>query len=121
MIEYVAMANANLAWVAWREGNYLETEKLGCEALKLWHGMEDPYGFDWMALWPLIAAALGQNDVGQAIEYARALLIERQHPLPQELAAITQKAIQSWQNNQPERARADIERAVQIAHEFGQL
>ena len=58
MVEYVAMAKASLAWVAWREKNEVEAEKLATEALELWHGMDDPYGFDWMALWPLIAIAL---------------------------------------------------------------
>jgi hypothetical protein len=121
MTEYVAMAHANLAWVAWREGDYPETENLGREALKLWHGMEDPYGFDWMALWPLIAVALSRNDVACAIDYARALLVEHQHPLPQKLAEVTRKAIENWQNNQPDKARTYLERAIQIAHESGQL
>jgi hypothetical protein len=57
MVEYIAMAKANLAWVAWREEDHAEAEKLATEALDLWHGMDDPYGFDWMAVWPLIAIA----------------------------------------------------------------
>ena len=57
MVEYVAMAKAGLAWVAWRKNNSEEAELLGREALELWHGMEDPYSFDWMALWPLIAVS----------------------------------------------------------------
>jgi hypothetical protein len=121
MIEYVAMAQANLAWVAWREGNHTETEKLGSEALRLWHGMEDPYSFDWMALWPLIAVAFSRSDVACAIDYTRALLVEDQHPLPERLASITQKAIESWQTSQPEKARTDLERAMQMAQEVGQL
>jgi class 3 adenylate cyclase len=121
MIEYVAMAQANLAWVAWREGNQTKTEKLGCEALRLWHGMEDPYSFDWMALWPLIAVAFSRSDVACAIDHTRALLVEDQHPLPERLAAATQRAIESWENNQPEKARADLEHALQTAQELGQL
>ncbi len=121
MVEYVAMAKANLAWVAWREGNHAETGKLGCEALELWHGMEDPYSYDWMALWPLIAVAFGRNDIARAVDYARALLVESQHPLPEKLAAATQKAIASWHGNQSQIARADLERAIQIATEYGQL
>ena len=121
MVEYVAMAKANLAWVAWREDDHAEAEKLGCEALKLWHGMKDPYSFDWMALWPLIAVAFARNDIAQAIDYARGLLVEHQHPLAEKLAAAMQKAIANWQGNQSQVARADLERAIQIATEFGQL
>ena len=61
MVEYVAMAKASLAWVAWREKNEVEAEKLASEALELWHGMEDPYSMDWMALWPLIAIAFAST------------------------------------------------------------
>jgi len=121
MVEYIAMAKANLAWVAWREGNHAATETLGCEALELWHGMEDPYSFDWIALWPLIAVAFSQNDLSRAIDYARALFVEHQRPLPEKLAGATQKAIENWEIKQPEKARADLERAIQTATEFGQL
>jgi hypothetical protein len=120
MIEYVAMAKANLAWVAWRDGNSEEAEMLGRDALELWHGMEDPYSFDWAALWPLIAVAFSRNDIACAIEHTRALFVENQHPLPQKLASITQEAIQSWENN-PETAHADLEHALQTAQELGQL
>jgi hypothetical protein len=121
MVEYVAMANANLAWVAWREGDGIETEKFAFEALRLWHGMEDPYSFDWTALWPLIALALSRDDVACGIDYARGLLTENQHPLPETLTAATQKAIESWENNQPAKARLDLGLALQIAETFGQL
>jgi class 3 adenylate cyclase/tetratricopeptide (TPR) repeat protein len=121
MVEYVAMANANLAWVAWSEDKQAETEKLGSEALRLWHGMEDPYSFDWMALWPLIALAFSRKDIARAIDYARGLLAEQQHPLPEPLTATTQKAIESWENNQPEKASLDLELALQMAEKFGQL
>jgi predicted ATPase/class 3 adenylate cyclase len=121
MVEYVAMANANLAWVAWREGNEAETEKLGGEALRLWHGMEDPYSFDWMALWPLIALAFSRKEVSRAIDYARALLVEHQHPLPERLTAATQKAIASWEAGQAAIAHTDLEQAIQVAQELGQL
>ena len=42
MVEYIAMAKANLAWVAWKDGRLQDVEELGEEALALWHGMEDP-------------------------------------------------------------------------------
>ena len=121
MVEYVAMAKANLAWVAWREGNHAETEKLGCEALELWHGMEDPYSYDWMALWPLIAVAFSRNDVARAIDHARALFVESQHPLPEKLATATQKAINSWEKGEAESVRKDLARAIETAHEAGYL
>jgi hypothetical protein len=54
--------------------------------------MDDPYGFDWMALWPLIAIALHRQDSSAAIGFARGLLAENQHPLPETLLNAVQKA-----------------------------
>lgn len=121
MSEYIAMAKANLAWVAWREGNHAETEKLGCEALKLWHEMDDPYSFDWMALWPLIATRFAQNDIAGAIQHTEELLNPKQHPLPQKLAAATRQALASWQKGEAESARDELAHAIQTAHEAGYL
>lgn len=81
MVEYIAMAKANFAWVAWRQNDHAKTEKLASEALNLWHDMENPYSFDWMPLWPLIAIAFARKDFSPAIEYARGLPHENQHPL----------------------------------------
>ena len=83
--------------------------------------MEDPYSYDWMALWPLIAVAFSRNEVARAIDHARALFVESQHPLPEKLAAATQKAIESWEKGEGESARDDLARAIQIATEYGQL
>ena len=85
MTEYIAMAKASFAWVAWKEDRDAEAEALAQEALKLWHGMEDPYSFDWMALWPLIAIALKRDDIAQAAEHVRALLDEKQNPPVEEV------------------------------------
>jgi tetratricopeptide (TPR) repeat protein len=121
MIEYVAMAKANLAWVALREGHDANAETMGREALVLWHGMEDPYGFDWMALWPLITLALKRKEDARAIDHARALLVETQHPLPDKLETMVRKALSEWDNKQAVAARRELEHALHLAQELGQL
>ena len=121
MLEYIAMAKANLAWLAWREERYQDADSLGSEALALWHGMEDPYSLDWMALWPLVAVALTRNDLASAIDHARGMLVETQRPLPEKLIAATQKAIESWEKGEGDSARDNLARAIQIATEYGQL
>jgi ATP/maltotriose-dependent transcriptional regulator MalT len=121
MVEYVAMAKASLAWVAWRQEDYPEAEKLATEALELWHGMDDPYGFDWMALWPLIAIALHRQDSSAGIGFARGLLAENQHPLPETLLNAVQKACDQWQNGVQENATADLVSAMGVARELSYL
>jgi class 3 adenylate cyclase len=118
MVEYIAMAKANLAWVAWRQNDDAEAEKLATEALELWHGMDDPYCFDWMALWPLIAIALHRRDSSAAIGCARGLLAENQHPLPETLLNGVRKACDQWQNGAREIATADLVSAMGVAREL---
>jgi hypothetical protein len=48
-------------------------------------------------------------------------LVEHQHPLPEKLAAATQKAIESWEKGEGESVRDDLACAIQIANECGQI
>ena len=121
MVEYIAMAKASLAWVAWRQEDHPEAERLASEALELWHGMDDPYGFDWMALCPLIAIALHRQNSGAAIGFARGLLAENQHPLPEKLLNPIRKACDEWQNGAQEIATADLASAMKVARELSYL
>jgi class 3 adenylate cyclase len=115
MTEYVAMAKATLAWVAWKEKRRDACEKLGNEALELWHGMDDPYSFDWMALWPLIAIAIEQEQTKRAVALAEGLFRENQHPIDDEVTAATKLAIESWKNGNAAAAEKQIKDALRAA------
>jgi hypothetical protein len=83
--------------------------------------MDDPYCFDWMALWPLIAIALHRQDSSAAIRFAHSLLAENQHPLPETLLNAIRKACDEWQNGAQENATADLVSAVGLARELDYL
>ncbi|HWY40534.1 MAG TPA: adenylate/guanylate cyclase domain-containing protein [Chthoniobacterales bacterium] len=117
MTEYVAMAKATLAWVAWKTQRLDDCDEFGREALALWHGMDDPYSFDWMALWPLIATALAQKQTEQAIQLAEGLFPNNQHPIDEEVMSATKHAIESWNNGQIDLAASQLRSAVQIAEQ----
>jgi class 3 adenylate cyclase/tetratricopeptide (TPR) repeat protein len=121
MVEYIAMAKASLAWIAWRHEDHQEAEKLASEALELWHGMDDPYGFDWMALCPLIAIALYRQTSGAAIGFAQGLLAENQHPLPEKLLNPIRKACEEWQIGAQENAAAELASAMKVARDLSYL
>jgi len=60
MLEYIGMASANLAWVAWHEGNLAQAEEEGRAALDLWRQLPAAHSscaFQWTALWPLVGVA----------------------------------------------------------------
>jgi hypothetical protein len=121
MVEYIAMADANLSWVAWARGDYADAKSLANEALKLWHGMEEPYGFDWMALWTLVAISLSENRLTEAVEHSRALFGPNQHPLPVDLAEAARRAIEAAKSQDETAIQKSLRAAVAKAEEFGQL
>jgi class 3 adenylate cyclase len=115
MVEYVAMAKANLAWVAWKKAELDDCEKLGRGALELWHGMADPYGFDWMALWPLIATALARKQTEDAVKLAEGLFRDSQHPIKAEVLAATTQAIDSSRKGDEALAASQMQKALETA------
>jgi hypothetical protein len=121
MIEYVAMAKANLAWLAWREHRSAEAMSLAEEALNLWHGMEDPYGVDWLALLPAIAVAVEQERLDQAIEYTKGLFGENQHPLPSMLANAANEVIGASETAGASAAMPNLRQLIAVAQQIGYL
>jgi tetratricopeptide (TPR) repeat protein len=118
---YIAMATANLAWVAWGEGKNAEAEQKGKAALEFWQSSEFVYPFHWAALWPLIDITLGRDELSQAVDYVRRLFAPGQQPLPDELIAVTEALIQAWDSGQPQTARTCLQQAIALAREKGYL
>ena len=119
MVQYVAMANATLAWVAWKNGDFSAAQTRAIQALEQWHSMHDPYGFDWMALWPLIGIEHARKNFTTAIEHMRALLGPNQHPLPATVTSAVQRAIEATENHSPEIEKF-IAAALAAAKDAGQ-
>ena len=85
MVEYITLAKANQSWLAWRAGNLAEAEREGRTALEELRALPIPYPLHWLALWPLLAAALARNDTETAVAHAQALLPAPQQPPPSSL------------------------------------
>jgi tetratricopeptide (TPR) repeat protein len=106
---HVGVSQANLAWVAWREGNLAEAEKLARAAVASWQKSQWAYAFQWTAYWPLLAMALDRHQIPEALDHARAMLDPHQQRLPAELEAAL------------EEARARLQRAARLAQGTGYL
>jgi hypothetical protein len=109
------MAKANLAWVAWKEEQFDDCEQFGQEALDLWHGMEDPFSIDWIALWPLIATALARTQTNRAISLAEGLFSDSQHPTDEEVMSATKQAIELWKKGDAVLAESQMQHALETA------
>jgi class 3 adenylate cyclase/tetratricopeptide (TPR) repeat protein len=119
--EYEAMAIANRAWVAWRSGDKETATADAQAALRMWEGLPVRYIFDWMALWPLIAIALGSQQIEQAAEYARRMLPPPQQLLQQPARALAEDAVHARDAGQLPDAEELLRRAVRAAGDLGYL
>lgn len=124
MLEYIGTAQANLAWLAWREGELSQAEAKGRAALASWHQLPAGHSscaFQWTALWPLIGVALAHNRTSEASGYARALLEATQQCLPDALTKAVKNAVTAWEESESEAARAWLDQAIVLAQELGYL
>jgi tetratricopeptide (TPR) repeat protein len=124
MPEYIAMAKANQAWLAWRAGDLASVQEVGQTALELWHQLPAGHAsapFQWLALWPLIAVALRTDQLASAVDYARALLDPSQQRVPDELAASLEQVIQAWDGGAPDGARSRLHKSLSLAQEMRYL
>ncbi len=118
MLDYLGAGQANLAWLAVRQGYLVEGERLGQAALEIWRTYAMPYPFYWQALWPLIGAALTQDRLTDAIAYARQLRDPSQQILPPAIDEPLLAALISWDAGQPEAARNLLHRALDLAKQL---
>jgi hypothetical protein len=123
MPEYVATAHANLAWVNWRDGDEQKVLQNGRSALTLWHTLLDHYNypFQWAAYFPLMAIALAQQNLDEAITHVQSVLDPSQQKLAEEVTTVLQNALTAHQQNQPLQTTELLQRAITLAQQFHYL
>jgi DNA-binding SARP family transcriptional activator len=124
MYEYVATARANQAWLAWRAGDYQLAEVNGRDAVALWQTLPAGHAscaFQWTALLPLLALALPNGGLDEAVVWVKALLEPAQQRLPGELAAMLQQAAEYHETDRPTEARELLSQAVALAEQLHYL
>jgi hypothetical protein len=117
MSVYLGMAQAHLAWGAWRQGGHVEAQTHGQVALACWQGVQ--YPFRWAALWPLLGVAHARGQIGDAIRYARDLLAPLQQSPPAPLRGLVDQAVQAWDASQSGMAARHLAKALEMAQEAG--
>ena len=119
--DYVAMAKACLAWLAWREGRFEEVGPRAEEALTLWANTTGWQPVHWICLWPLIAVRLETGHVSKAVDASRQLLQPSQQRLPDELEAPVVAAGAAWDGGKRALALAKLAQAVELAERLRYL
>jgi class 3 adenylate cyclase/tetratricopeptide (TPR) repeat protein len=121
MVEYITLAKANQSWLAWRAGNLAEAEREGRTALEELRALPIPYPLHWLALWPLLAAALARDDTETAVAHAQALLPAPQQPPPEQLASLLTSGIDAWDRGRRDAATRNLRAAVEVAQDLAYL
>ncbi len=117
-VPYIAMAKANCAWIALREGDLRVAEQEACAAMELWKQLQAVYPFQWAALWPLVKVALEQDMLAAAIEHLRELLAPTQQKLPAELNTLAERCVQNWEPSHSHSSRERLRQLVELADEL---
>ena len=120
-LEYVLMDTCLESWYAWRANDFVESQRLGEQALEMARGLPFAWPGKWVVALPLISTTLMNNETGKAIAYAWLLLGPGQMRLRDELMAALEQAIDAWEHDQPSAARSRLEQALQLAQEYRYL
>ena len=112
---YLGVANANLAWLAHSAGDQDRALQLARQALKYWRSSE--YPFHWLVLFLLLANALREDDLPQAVKLAADTLAPTQQVLPESLTGALQAVIDAWDRGEIQNTSAHIKIALKIARE----
>jgi DNA-binding SARP family transcriptional activator/tetratricopeptide (TPR) repeat protein len=124
MPEYIAMARANQAWLAWRADNLGLCQEFCRLAVENWHQLPPNHAsapFQWLARFLLIGVALYQEKYSWAIDEARLILDPSQQRLPQELESPLTQAAQCWEAGKHHTAQTLLHESIVLARQLHYL
>jgi DNA-binding SARP family transcriptional activator len=87
---YLSVAQANEAWLAYRDGDNQRVRTLCQHAQSRWYKLSFP--FHWLAAWPYLAVAVAAEDWETAVGQAHIILAPEQQQLPAPLEQALQAA-----------------------------
>lgn len=119
--DYIGVAQANQAWLAWRRRDLQTAERLGQTALETWNIGSYAYPIQWLGLWPMIAVRLAQGRVDDAGRLARRLLDPAQQRCPTEIAGLLEQVVHADSNGDRGSAQCLLEHALTRAQELNYL
>jgi predicted ATPase len=121
---YQAIAQANLAWVAWRATDWEQAQQHAERALQIWQDLKQHAYVSpllWLALWPLLGLALKQDRIDAAIQSAETMLDASQQRLPDDLTSLLSQAVAGWAAGDLPLTRQYLDAACPLAGQFGYL
>jgi predicted ATPase/class 3 adenylate cyclase len=111
---YSGLTSANLAWLAYRDGDLDLAVEHAAAALADWkpEGRGSSGVFAWTARFPLLGVELARGRGEAALEHAQAMLDPALQPLPADLADLLERAVETAKPD-------DLAGALELAHSIG--
>lgn len=119
--EYVAMATASRAWVAWRDGDAEAARAAAAAATRLWDDGAFRYPFRWVALLPVLALDVEAGDLGAAVAAVAEILEPAQQRLPDRLDSALAASLAARAHGDAGETRAALARSIDAARSLGYL
>ncbi|MFV1986621.1 MAG: AAA family ATPase [Gemmatimonadota bacterium] len=117
---YEAVADANLAWVAWRRGDRERAERLVRSAVATWEaGRGIRYPLEVLGRWPLALLEYERGDTAAAIEQTRAILDPGQKRLSPSLEGALEDVLGRWEAGDEVGAAESFRAAAHAAEKAG--
>jgi DNA-binding SARP family transcriptional activator/tetratricopeptide (TPR) repeat protein len=116
---YIGVAQAQHAWQRFHAGEWSHARSEALAALAAW--ADTAYPFEWLAHLILLALSLQANQLLEAIDACRAMLLPKQQKLPSNVESVLQTAVSAWEADDVAGAREGLETAVNLAHQHGYL
>lgn len=120
MVEYVAMAKGNLAWVHLRSGNIATAFEQASQAVENL-SLTPQFPLLWVALWPLIGVEMARQQISEPIRRVETLLTPSQMAVPSNLESAMRASVNAWKGNDRNTARIQLEKAANLARQTGYL
>ena len=112
----VASGLAIAAWLAWQDGHPDEVLRLAAE-IKQFERKALGTGamYDWVYLFPLLAARLQAGEIAEAVSAARQIIDPAQQLLPDDLTTPLAAACECWDQGDQARTAQHLEEALAVA------
>jgi len=115
-LDYQAAGQANRAWLELVTGDSAAAQESARAALDIWLSRRaGRYPFRWLACLPLLDLALDSGDLELAAEQARLVLAPTQQQLAPALSEALTFGLRARDAGEPEGARAELARALELA------
>ena len=119
--DYVGVALANQAWLAWRNTDLEQASALSQMALENWNTGNPSYPVQWLGIWPLLGVCLKTGDVDGGVNLARRVMDAGQQRLDRELEIALTQTIQAWEDGDREIAGKRLQEALDMAQALSYL